>query len=109
MNKMNFFIGFVIVFGGGLALVLGLSLFLENNGYSQNEIMVAKLILSIVVIAIPPLLLFFGGSNHEGENKLEELGKPVSFLGSLVGSGLSNPTTLIIVLLIVIVNFLVWK
>lgn len=107
--RMNFAIGFIIIFGSGIALMLGVGSYLENIGYSDNQVLIAKFLIGIIVIAIPPLLLFFGGRNHDGDNKLEELGKPVTSLASLVGYSLSSPTSLIIFLLILIVNILVWK
>lgn len=106
---MNFIIGFIIIFGGGIAIMLGVGVSLENSGYSNNQVLMAKFIIAMIVIAIPPLLIFMGGRNQDGENKLEELGKPVTFFGSLVGSSLSNPTTLIVFLLIIIINVLIWK
>lgn len=106
---MNFAIGFIIVFGGGIALMLGVGSYLENNGFSENQVLMAKMLIGIIVISIPPLLIFFGGRNHDGDNKLEELGKPITSFASLVGYSLSSPISLIIFLLILIVNILVWK
>lgn len=107
--RMNFAIGFMIIFCSGIALMLGVGSYLENSGYSDNQVLIAKFLIAIIFIAIPPLLLFFGGHNSDGDNKLEELGKPVTSFASFVGYSLSSPTSLIIFLLILIVNILVWK
>ena len=106
---MNFFIGFLIVFACGMASIFGLGVFLESKGYSENEILIYRAILAFIVISIPPLLIFFGGHNHSGDNKLEELGKPVTSFASIVGHSLSSPTSLIIFLLVIVLNVLLWK
>lgn len=102
---MKGFIGFTIIFIIGIVSIFGLGSFLEINGYSQKEILIYSSILAFIIISIPPLLLFFGGRNDQGENKLEELGKPVTFLAS----SLLNPTSAIIFLLVIILNILIWK
>lgn len=105
---MNFVIGFLIIFCTGLGLVILIAQVLATNGFSEKEIMIAKFFLALIVIAIPPLLLLFG-RNYQGENKIEELGKPVTFFASLLGQSLSSPITIIIFLLIIIINILVWQ
>lgn len=107
--RISFIIGFMIIFGGGIGLMLSVGSYLEDISYSENQVLLAKFLIAIVVIAIPPLLLFFGGSNHDGDNKLEQLGKPITSFASLVGYSLFSPTSLIVFLLILIVNILVWK
>lgn len=108
VSLMNFVIGFLIIFGTGIGLILLLAQVLAKNGFSEMEILVAKFLCGMLVIAIPPLLLLFG-RNYQGENKIEEIGKPVSFFASLLGHSLSSPTTIIIFLLIIIINILVWQ
>lgn len=105
---MNFVVGGLIVFAFGIALMLSIGIFLQDSGYSQNQVLIAQFITCFIVISIPPILLI-GGRDHNGDNKLEQLGKPVTFLASLIGHSLSSPTSIIIFLLIIIVNILVWK
>lgn len=105
---MNFAIGFMLIFFGGLAAILGLGSFLERQGYSENEIMIYKAGLAFIVILIPPLLLSFGGRSEDGSNKLEQIGKPITLISRLVAHSVT-PIGLIIFLLIIIINILAWK
>lgn len=105
---MNFVFGFIIVFAVGAAAVLaGVHVF-EMNGYSENEILIGKAVIMFIFILIPPILVIFG-RNSKGETQLEQLGKPVTSFASMVAHVLTNPISMIIVLLGIIINILVWK
>lgn len=105
---MKFALGFTIIFVFGICIILGIAEVLTNQGYSELQITIAKGILLMVLISIPPILLWFGGRNNNGENKIEQIGSPIDSLFTAMAS-IATPTFIIIFLLIIIVNILVWK
>lgn len=107
-SEMNFLIGFIIVFAVGVAAVLGAGHILEIEGFSEKEILIGKAVVIFIVISIPPILVIFGRKSN-GETQLEQIGKPVTSLASLVAHSLSNPINIIIFLIIIIINISVWK
>lgn len=105
---MNFAVGFLIILSLGIATVFVAEPILQSEGFSENEILMAKAAIMFIFISIPPILVIFGRKSN-GETQLEQVGKPVTSLAGLIIYGLSNPLTLIAFLLAIIVNILVWK
>lgn len=105
---MNYSIGFLIVFSIGVPLIIAVSSLLEKYGYTDTQLLIAKIILVLILTSIPPLLTFFG-RNDDGETPLERIGKPITSFGSLLGRVFSPSTSLITLLLIIIINILIWK
>ncbi|QIC72051.1 MULTISPECIES: hypothetical protein [Acinetobacter] len=105
---MNFAVGVLIIFSLGLVAVFGMGPVLESEGFSENEIRMAKAAIMFIFILIPPLLVIFGRKSN-GETQLEQVGKPVTSFVGLIFYGLSSPVGMIIFLLATIASILVWK
>lgn len=105
---MKFAIGFSIIIFFGIAVIVGIVGLLTGYGFSELELTIAKLILIVVLLAIPPILLFFGGNSSQGDNRIEQIGKPVKNAITTIAH-FSSTNLIIIVLLLVILNVLIWK
>ncbi|HCA5183469.1 TPA: hypothetical protein MW242_003103 [Acinetobacter baumannii] len=104
---MNFAIGFFIVMLVGMGVVVGVGQYLELKGYSENYILIAKILVAVLVICIPPLLAFTGRDYRSGNN-LEKVGKPITGFFSFTGKALAS-MGLTTILLLIIINILIWK
>lgn len=105
---MNFFFGFITVFSLGTSLILAMSSLLKYYGYTDTKLLIAKIILVVILISIPPVLTFFG-RNEYGETPLERIGKPITAFVTYVRVSHTSTTSLITLLLIIIINILIWK
>ena len=105
--NLNFIIGFLVIFLGGAAAIVGIRPVLESQEWTETQIMICLFVVMMIVIAIPPLLM--GRSRGSRENKLEKIGKPFTSFGSLFGAAFFNPIGIIILLLIVILNIWAWS
>lgn len=97
--RINFFIGFILIFAVGLTIIAGITKALEAQ-YSLNltESLGLRAALCLILIAIPPALLFIGRGDDQ-ENRIEKIGKPITSFFIILSSAT--------VPLIVVVNLLI--
>lgn len=95
--RINFFIGFVLIFVVGLTIIAGITKALEAQ-YNLNltQILGLKAVLCLILVAIPPVLLFIGRGD-DPENRIEKIGKPITSFFSILGSA-TVPLSVVILL-----------